>query len=366
MKIIINSKRLLTGASCQVDNDQGIADNRVLNSSQEKSMKKLQKADKLTEQVLGGTPPSTEQGIDILLSSGSEYTRYMSGAHYLKEESFGNVVRLCSIINAKSGRCMENCAFCAQSAHHKSSPPVYPLKSYDEIIAGAERAQEEGSHCYGIVTSGTKPQKGREFDTILTAIHEIRERFDIEPSASLGLLTDDLAKELADAGCATYHHNLETARSFFPNICTTHDYEEDVETVRIAKAAGMKVCCGGILGLGESVEQRVELAETLRSLDVDSIPLNFLNPIAGTPLENHKSLTPLDCLRIITMFRYFLPNKPISVCGGREPNLRELQSWIIMAGASGTMIGNYLTTSGRGREVDLQMFKDIEVQTDGC
>lgn len=302
----------------------------------------------------------------ILRSKGAEYTAYMAGAHHLKETSFGDRAQLCSIINAKSGRCTENCAFCAQSAHHQSSPPVYPLKSFDEIIAGARRAQDEGSHCYGIVTSGTKPQPGEEFDTILQAIRAIRKTFSIEPSASLGLLTEELAGALADAGCVTYHHNLETARSFFPHICTTHDYQEDVDTVRIAKAAGMKVCCGGIFGLGESAAQRVELAQTLRELDVDSIPLNFLNPIAGTPLEGLRALTPMDCLRAITMFRYFLPGKPISVCGGRETNLRELQSWIFMAGASGTMVGNYLTTSGRDRDVDMQMFRDIEVQAHGC
>jgi biotin synthase len=290
----------------------------------------------------------------------------MAGAHYLKEQSFQDSVQLCSIINAKSGRCQENCAFCAQSSHHQSSPPVYPLKSRQEIIDGARQAAEEGSHCYGIVTSGTQPEAGKEFDTILSALREIRERFDIEPSASLGLLTKELAQELADAGCVTYHHNLETARSFFPNICTTHDYEDDVNTVKLAKAAGMKVCCGGIFGLGESKEQRVELAGTLRELDVDSVPLNFLNPVQGTPLENHRSISPMDCARAITMFRYFLPNKPISVCGGRETNLRELQSWIFMAGASGTMVGNYLTTSGRDRDVDMQMFADLEVKVHGC
>jgi len=243
---------------------------------------------------------------------------------------------------------------------------VYPLKSRQEIIDGARQAEEEGSHCYGIVTSGTQPEAGKEFDTILSALREIRERFNIEPSASLGLLTKELAQDLADAGCVTYHHNLETARSFFPNICTTHDYEEDVNTVKLAKAAGMKVCCGGIFGLGESKEQRVELAVTLRELDVDSVPLNFLNPVQGTPLEHHQSISPMDCVRAITMFRYFLPNKPISVCGGRETNLRELQSWIFMAGASGTMVGNYLTTSGRDRDVDMQMLADLEVKVHGC
>ena len=329
-------------------------------------MKYWQNVDQLVGLVNAGQSPSHTQGVKILRSRGAEYTAYMAGAHHLKEQAFGGIVQLCSIINAKSGRCQENCAFCAQSAHHQSSPPTYPLKSREELIDGARQAQEEGSHCYGIVTSGTQPEAGEEFDTILSAISEIRDRFDIEPSASLGLLTDDLAQALADAGCATYHHNLETDRSFFPKICTTHDYEEDVKTVRLAKSAGMKVCCGGIFGLGESDEQRVELAETLRELDVDSIPLNFLNPIQGTPLENQQSLSPMDCVRAITMFRYCLPKKPISVCGGRETNLRELQSWIFMAGASGTMVGNYLTTSGRDRDVDMQMFADIEVKTDAC
>ena len=329
-------------------------------------MKAWQDVEQLLEKVLSGHPPTRQDGVRILHSRGAELTAYMAGAHHLRDLFFAETVQLCSIINAKSGRCMENCAFCAQSAHHQSSPPVYPLKSLEEIIAGAERAAEEGSHCYGIVTSGTQPEFGREFDTILTAIAQIRDRVNIDPSASLGILNEDLAKALAEAGCVTYHHNLETARSFFPNICTTHDYEDDVATVRMAKEAGMNVCCGGILGLGESLEQRVELAETLSALDVDSVPLNFLNPIEGTPLQGHCSLTPMDCVRAITLFRYFLPDKPISVCGGREANLRELQSWIFMAGASGTMVGNYLTTSGRDRAADLQMFADVEVQAHGC
>ena len=329
-------------------------------------MKYWQEVEQLIEQAVSGHAPTHTHGVKILRTSGAELTAYLAGAHYLKERTYGDTALLCSIINAKSGRCMENCAFCAQSAHHQSSPPVYPLKTLEEIIDGARQAQEEGSHCYGIVTSGTRPEAGREFDTILAAIRKIRECFDIEPSASLGLLTEDLAQSLADAGCVTYHHNLETARSFFPHVCTTHDYEEDVNTVRLAKASGMKVCCGGIFGLGESDEQRVELAETLRELDVDSVPLNFLNPIQGTPLEHHRSLSPLDCIRAIAMFRYFLPNKPISVCGGRETNLRELQSWIFMSGASGTMVGNYLTTSGRDKAIDMQMFTDIEVHAHGC
>jgi biotin synthase len=303
--------------------------------------------------------------MDILRARGASLSRILAGANELRERIFGNRVELCSIINAKSGRCAENCAFCAQSSHFQTDAPVFPLKSREEILDGARRAEAEGSHCFGIVTSGTRI-RGKELEDVLAAIREIRAETSIAPSASLGLLDEETAEKLAEAGCATYHHNLETARSFFPNICTTHDYQEDVRTVQLAKAAGMKVCCGGIFGLGESLEQRVELAFTLRELQVDSVPLNFLNPIPGTPLENNNQLTPMDCLRIIALFRYALPERRISVCGGREKNLRDLQSWIFLAGASGTMIGNYLTTSGRDRGMDLQMFRDAEVEIDGC
>lgn len=325
-----------------------------------------QKISELSQRVLAGGCPDFEEARAILCASGADLTLVLAGAHRIRERAFGNRIELCSIINAKSGRCAENCSFCAQSAHHQTSAPTYPLKTMNEIIQGARQAQAEGSHCYGIVTSGTRVREGEEFERILSAIREIRATTAIEPSASLGLLDERTARTLAEAGCVTYHHNLETARSFFPNICTTHDYEEDVNTVRLAKAVGMKVCCGGIFGLGESLEQRIELAFTLRELEVDSVPLNFLNPIAGTPLEGKNDLTPLDCLRIIALFRYLLPDRRISVCGGREPNLREFQSWIFMAGASGTMVGNYLTTSGRDREVDLQMFRDAEVEVHAC
>jgi biotin synthase len=326
----------------------------------------FQEATRLVEQVIAGEPPSPAQGLAILTARGATLTAYLAGAHHLRERAFGNRVALCSIINAKSGRCSENCAFCAQSAHYHTSAPAYPLKSREEIVAGAILAQAEGSHCYGIVTSGSRIEPGGELETVLAAIREIRASCSIDPSASLGILDEPTARGLAEAGCITYHHNLETARSFFPRICTTHDYEEDVATVRLAKSAGMKVCCGGILGLGESLEQRIELAETLRELAVDSVPLNFLNPIEGTPLAGFRQLQPMDCLRIIALFRYFLPATPISVCGGREPNLREVQSWMFMAGASGTMVGNYLTTSGRDRDTDLQMLGDVEVEVDAC
>jgi biotin synthase len=261
------------------------------------------------------------------------------------------------ITSAKSGRCAENCAFCAQSAHHRTDAPVFPLKSPATIVDEAKRAQDAGARCFGIVTSGTRLTAADRTAT-LEAIQRIRQQTAIIPSASVGLLTADDATALAQAGCGTYHHNLETARSFFPQICTTHDYEEDVQTVRCAKAAGMKVCSGGIFGLGETDAQRVELAMTLRELEVDSVPVNFLNPVPGTRLEQQPRLQPLTALRLLAMLRHLLPTTRISVCGGREATLREYQSWMFLAGANGMMVGNYLTTSGRDLQQDLQLLAD--------
>jgi len=317
-------------------------------------------------QIALGEPLSDSVAIQILTAKGSTLTAFMAGAHALKEQYLGDKIDLCSIINAKSGRCAENCSFCAQSSHHQTDSPVYPLKSSAEILQGAKQAEQNGTLCYSIVTSGTGIEPGDEFEQVLTAIKQIKQQTSVLPSASLGILDPVSAYKLAEAGCKTYHHNLETARSFFPEICSTHDYEDDVATVRCAKAAGMEVCCGGIFGLGESLEQRLEMARTLQELDVDSVPLNFLSPVTGTPLQDVALLTPQDCLRIICLYRYMLPNKRITVCGGREKNLREFQSSIFMAGASGVMIGNYLTTSGRNHETDMQMLKDAEVTINVC
>lgn len=324
------------------------------------------RVDSLIERVNNGGYPDAAEAREILTAQGSRLTAYFSGAQQLKEQHFGDRIDLCSIINAKSGRCSENCSFCAQSTHHQTDSPIYPLKTVGEIISAAKQAEANGSSCYSIVTSGTRIEPGAEFEQLLSAIRLIREQTELAPSASLGILDHDSAQALADAGCQTYHHNLETARSFFPEVCTTHAYEEDIATIRCAKASGMSVCCGGIFGLGESLEQRYELGLTLRELDVDSIPLNFLSPVPGTPLQDAKLLTPMDCLRIICLYRYLLPDKRISICGGREKNLREFQSAIFMAGASGLMIGNYLTTSGRNHHLDMQLLNDAEVTINDC
>lgn len=320
----------------------------------------------MADRVITGGKISEDEALRLSTVDGTDrYTLFLAASR-VKEHFVGSKVSLCSIINAKSGRCAENCAFCAQSAHHSSDVPVYALVDEESLVAGARAAEKCGSICYGIVTSGTGISPGDELDRICLALQRIRKETAINPSCSLGILDSQTARTLKDAGSATYHHNLETARSFFPQICTTHDYEEDVATVRAAKSAGMKVCSGGIFGLGETAAQRIEMALTLRELEVDSVPLNFLNPIAGTRLEGTSNINPQECLVTIALYRLLLPDRMITVCGGREKNLRDLQSWIFFAGASGTMIGNYLTTTGRNTDDDWQMLRDLELDVEGC
>jgi biotin synthase len=320
----------------------------------------------LSERIISGEQLSAAEALQLTAVSGIDRYELFLAASRVKEHYVGTKVSLCSIINAKSGRCPENCAFCAQSAHHCTDVPVYPLVDEESLVAGAKNAEETGSICYGIVTSGTTISKGEELERICRSLRRIRKETSIEPSCSLGIIDTDTARILFEAGATTYHHNLETARSFFPQICTTHDYEEDVATIRAAKEAGMGVCSGGIFGMGESAAQRVEMALTLRDLQVDSVPLNFLNPIEGTKLAGSSLITPQECLITIAIYRLLMPEKKITVCGGREKNLRDLQSWMFFAGASGTMIGNYLTTTGRNVADDWQMLQDLELATEGC
>jgi biotin synthase len=316
------------------------------------------------DRIMDGGRINGEEALLLSEIKGADLIYLFAEANRIREKFLGKRIYLCSIINAKSGLCPENCAFCSQSSFHGTDAPTFPLVDEEKMVACAKDAEAGGSYCYGIITSGTGINDGEELKRICGAVRRIRRETGIYPSCSLGMITKEQALALKHAGVETYHHNLETGRSFFSNICTTHDYEEDVETVRIAKEAGLKVCSGGIFGMGETAAQRVELALTLRELEVDSAPLNFLNPIPGTPLENADFITPLECLKTIAIFRFIMPETRISVCGGRERNLRDLQSWIFMAGASGTMIGNYLTTSGRPPEKDRRMLKDLDLETE--
>ena len=319
----------------------------------------------VADKVIAGGAVTVAEADKLIGVAGSDTFALFLGATRIREHFLGSGVHLCAIINAKSGRCPENCAFCAQSAHYATTAPVYPLVDEERIVSEAKVAQESGSTCYGIITSGTTVST-TEVEQICGALRRIRQETDIAPACSLGIIAEETAHTLKEAGMVTYHHNLETARSFFPNICTTHDYDEDIVTIRAVKRAGLRVCSGGIFGLGETPAQRVELAFTLRELEVESIPLNFLNPIPGTPLENAALITPQECLKAIAVFRFIIPNREISVCGGREKNLRDLQSWIFFAGASGAMTGNYLTTTGRAAAEDWQMLKDLELTVTAC
>jgi len=271
----------------------------------------------------------------------------------------GDGVRLCSIVNAKSGLCSEDCSFCSQSRRSKADIRKYPLIGEEEMVRAAREAKARGAREFSIVSSGLAMRNRGELERVGNAIERIRSEVGIETCVSLGTLSAEDVSYLLSRGLRSLHHNLETSRSFFPSMCTTHDYEEDVRAVREAKAAGAWVCCGGIFGIGEKDLDRVELAMTLRELSVDSIPVNFLNPVPGTPVEGRRELTPFDCLKIIAMMRLVHPRREIIVCGGREVNLRDLQSLMFAAGATGTMAGNYLTTAGRPAEDDIRMIRDL-------
>ncbi|MDR2861561.1 MAG: biotin synthase BioB [Syntrophobacterales bacterium] len=316
----------------------------------------------LTEKIIHhGYSPSGEEMCAIARLPEKDLGDLIFCAHKITQAHRGNVITVCAILNAKSGFCTEDCAFCAQSSHHKTDILTYDLKSAEDMAADALERRKAGATRFSMVASGLSLTDD-EMNTISRAAKIIRRESDIAVCASVGTLTSSRAHLLKESGVTTYHHNLETARSFFREICTTHDYDDDINTLRQVKEAGLRVCSGGILGLGESWEQRIELACTLRDLDVDGIPLNFINPVAGTRMENQPLLAPLDALKCIALFRFINPGKEILICGGRELTLGDLQSWIFMAGASGFMAGNYLTTAGRNIQDDWNMIRALGLQ----
>lgn len=277
-------------------------------------------------------------------------------ANRIRQGYCGDRIKFCSIVNAKSGRCSEDCKFCAQSIHYKTGAPEYPLKSPEEILIAAKEAQRNGSNRFCIVTSGRQVS---DWDSIYRIIRLLKKETNLKVEASLGCIDLKHAKQLKEAGLTRYNHNLETSPRFFPNICTTHSFNDRLNTARIIKEVGLELCCGGIFGMGETWEDRIELAIILKELDPNSIPLNFLRPIPGTPLGNITPISPLEILRIIAIYRIILPDKDIFICGGREYNLRSLQSWMFYAGANATMLGNYLTTTGNPPQEDLKMVEDL-------
>jgi len=312
----------------------------------------------LTERVivseLGITQEEAAQLVNLPLKD------LINAAGKIRHHFHDNKIYACSIINAKSGMCSEDCAFCAQSSHHDANSPVYELIEKDRIVEDALTYAEAGATQFSVVTSGYKVTDS-DLENICLAAEEIKKKTNLALCASLGMLDTEMAFKLKQAGFANYHHNIETAPSFFPEICTTHAFDEDLTTLDNARNAGLHICCGGIIGLGESWKQRIELAFTLSELQVNSIPLNFLNPIKGTRLENNRLVSPKAALRTIALFRFINPTRHIGICGGREVTLRDLQSWIFKAGANGLMMGNYLTTAGRNISDDTAMIEDLEM-----
>ncbi len=289
-------------------------------------------------------------------TDGPAFAELLARANAVREAVHGSEVALCGITNAKSGRCPENCGFCSQSAHFpEADAPVYPLVGADAIVAEAKAAERAGAREFSIVTSGTRLAREDELAVLEDAVRRLRDETAVEPCASLGLVREPELARLKAAGLMHYHHNLETARSHFDQVCTTHGYDEQIETIRAAKGLGLKLCSGGILGMGETPEQRVELAETIRDLGVDCVPMNFLNPRPGTPMAHVKAITPEECLAAIAVFRLMMPTAHIFVMGGREVHLGERQDLIFYAGANGTMVGNYLTSAGRAPDATVGM-----------
>lgn len=318
----------------------------------------MREIEEAAEKAIRGIPLSREEGI-ALSSEHVDLLSLIGAANRVRERFFGRKVSFCSIINAKSGRCPSDCVFCAQSARYRTEIPVHPMLGKSQLLDAIQRTARVGVSHVGVVTSGVKPPQGKEFNAMVECVREIALRGKTKICCSLGQLDEQEARRLKDAGVVRYHHNLETSRAFYGNVSKTIRYDDKVATVRAAKSAGLETCCGGIFGLGESWGDRVELAMTIRELDVDSVPLNFLRPVEGTPLEETTPLSPREALRIIVLFRLMLPDKAIKVCGGREFVLRDMQSWMFHAGANGTMLGNYLTTAGRPPEEDLQMAADL-------
>ncbi len=268
-------------------------------------------------------------------------------------------IELCSIMNAKSGLCTEDCKFCAQSGRYQTGIPVYPLVSKEQMILAARRALDIGAERFGIVTSGDS-LRDEEINIIADAVGEITRKVGIKVCASLGSINTDGFLLLKKAGLSRYHHNIETSPDYFPKIVRTHTFKERLETVKAAKSAGLEVCSGGIIGMGEMLKDRIEMAFILKELDVDSVPINILVPIKGTPLEGKKVISCGEVIRTIALFRIILKDKTIKIAAGRESVLKDFQALAFLAGANGMLIGGYLTIEGRSVEEDQVLTNEVK------
>jgi biotin synthase len=308
------------------------------------------------ERILSGETIHRREA-EILLDTPDEYlTHLTAAADRIRIHFKGSRFDGCSLINARSGKCGEDCSFCAQSAHHHGECETYGLRSEEEILAAARAAREFGAARFCTVTSGGA-LSSQDFEALVASLERVRAEVDIALDASLGFLDEERTTRLVQAGVTRYNHNLETSREHYPKICTTHAFDQRVETVRRVMGKGLSACCGGIIGLGETPRQRLDLAFNLAELGVDCVPVNILNARPGTPLQDAVPPEPLEIIRTIALFRLILPHATVKIAGGRERNLGDFQAMALRSGANGMIIGGYLTTSGRAVEDDLRMIR---------
>jgi len=313
----------------------------------------------LVKKIKSGGEITFDEALALGELQGEQLNELFLAALLVTRSLHGNRVDLCSIMNVKSGRCSEDCVFCAQSGHYRTDINIYPLLTKEDILERAYQMEYQGARRFSLVTSG-KGVLDSDFEKILAIYETLREKTSLSLCASLGIIDYDKALRLKKAGVTTYHHNIETSQSFYPEICSTHSFNERVETIRAARKAGLDICTGGIIGLGEGWQQRVEMAFQLKELRPVSVPVNILNPIKGTPLWDSFVPAPLEILKTLAMFRLVLPGVILRLAGGREAALRDLQSTALLSGINGLMVGDYLTTSGRSVGDDLQMLRDLE------
>jgi len=309
----------------------------------------------LEEKILKGSSLSREDALSLAEITGPDIFDLFASANKIRQHFKGNIIGLCSIANAKSGACPEDCSFCAQSSRSKAEIEVYPLLSKEIVIQKAMEVKDSAIKRFSIVTSGRKVSR-KNLAEIAEMISEIS-KLGILPCASLGLLNAEELLMLKSAGLDRYHHNLETSKGFFPRICSTHTFSDKIRTIEAAKSVGLSVCSGGIFGMGETWQDRIDMAFSLKELDIDSVPINFLIPVKGTALAHRKRLHPFDALKIVSLYRFILPRKEIRICGGRIQILGEFNSMLFLAGADGMISGNYLTTQGRNPEDDLRLIQ---------
>src|SRR6185295_2095333 len=315
----------------------------------------------LGRRVLGGGHVVRDKAMWLFnLESSADILDLLSWANRLREHFKGNKIHLCSIVNAKAGACSENCSFCAQSSFYQTGSPKYGFVDPEPVAEAADEANKNSITAVGLVAAWKGLNEGPMLDEVCDRIRELKAGGKTRPDASLGIIkSQKVADRLKDAGLECYGHNLESSRRFFPQTCTTHNYDDRLETIGYLKKAGIKICSGGIIGMGETREDRCDLAFSLKEIGANVVPINILNPIKGTPFENNPPLPVMEILKTIACFRFILPRQEIMIAGGRTVNLRDAQSMIFMAGASALMVGNYLTTLNQPVEKDLQMLKDL-------